>query len=129
MTLVLSWDIPGQKSLSWDFCTCPCPRTKGQRDRQNFFVPGQRDSGTEVPLLSWDKGTTEQAQNLDKGQDGPGQPVKIRDRLWNGTVQDFDSLSHPEGQNGTEQKRTKGQETIFFSMTKGHREVQSRFVY
>ena len=46
----------------------------GQRDSQNFFVPGQRDNGTEVPLLSRDKGTTGQAQNLAKGQDGPGQP-------------------------------------------------------
>ena len=60
----------------------------GQRDRQNFFVPGQRDTGTEVPSLSRDKGTTGQAQNLATGRDGPGQPksgtgragtVKIRD--------------------------------------------------
>ena len=58
------------------------------RDRQNFFVPGQRDNGTEVPLLSRDKGTKGQAQNLAKGRDGPGQPkfgmgragtAKIRD--------------------------------------------------
>ena len=48
----------------------------GQRDSQNFFVPGQRDNGTEVPLLSRDKGTTGQAQNLAKGRDGPGQPQK-----------------------------------------------------
>ena len=40
----------------------------GQRDRQNFFVPGQRDTGTEVPSLSRDK-----AQNLATGRDGPGQ--------------------------------------------------------
>ena len=39
-------------------CFCPgtsrdrgvCPGTKGQRDRQNFFVPGQRDNGTSRPL-------------------------------------------------------------------------------
>merc|ERR1712140_145247 len=60
----------------------------GQRDRQIFFVPGQRDNGTEVPSLSRDKGTTRQAKNLAKGRDGPGQPkfgtgragtAKIRD--------------------------------------------------
>ena len=39
----------------------------GQRDRQNFFVPGQRDNGTELPSLSRDKGTTGQAKNLAKG--------------------------------------------------------------
>ena len=32
------------------------------------------DKGTEVPSLSWDKGTTGQAKNLAKGRDGPGQP-------------------------------------------------------
>ena len=31
-----------------------------------------RDKGTEVPSLSYDKGTTGQAKNLAKGQDGPG---------------------------------------------------------
>ena len=46
--------------------------------------------GTEVLSL----GTTGQAQNLAKGQDGPGQPVKICDRTQDGTVQDFDSLFH-----------------------------------
>ena len=57
--------------------------------------PTFRDKGTEVPSLSWDKGTTGQAQNLAKGRDGPGQPVKIQDGMWDGMVQDFDSLSHP----------------------------------
>ena len=65
------------------FCLQVCTRVSngtgrcnfsGQRDRQNVFVPGQRDNGTEVPSLSRDKGTTEQAQNLAKGWDGPGQP-------------------------------------------------------
>ena len=31
-----------------------------------------RDNGTDVSLLSRDKGTTGQAQNLAKGRDGPG---------------------------------------------------------
>ena len=36
------------------------------------------DNGTKVPSLSLEKGTREQAQNLVKGRDEPGQPVKIR---------------------------------------------------
>ena len=43
------------------------------------------DNRTEVSLLSQDKGTTGQAQNLATGQDGPGQLVKIRDGTWDGT--------------------------------------------
>ena len=31
-----------------------------------------RDKETEIPSLSWDKGTTGQAQNLATGQDGTG---------------------------------------------------------
>ena len=46
--------------------------------------------GTEFPSLSRDKGTMGQAQNLAKGQDGPGQPVKSG--MGRRTVQDFDSL-------------------------------------
>ena len=60
------------------------------RDSATFW-----DKGTEVPSLSRDKGTTGQAQNLTKGRDGSGQPVKIRDRTRDRTVQDFDSLSRP----------------------------------
>ena len=44
-----------------------------------------RDNGTEVPSLSWDKGTTGQAKNLAKGWDGPGQP---RFGTGHGTKQD-----------------------------------------
>jgi hypothetical protein len=53
------------------------------------------DKGTEAPSLSLDKGTTVQAENLAKGQDGLGQPVKIRDGMRNGTVRDFDSCPIP----------------------------------
>ena len=53
-----------------------------------------RDKGTEVPLLSWDKGTTGQAQNLAKGRDRLG-----RDE------QDFDCLSHPVPWDKTGQSR------------------------
>ena len=83
------------------------------RDSATFW-----DKGTEVPSLSRDKGTMGQGQNLTKGRDGPRQPVKmrdgtlprqpvkIRDGTLDGTVRDFDSLSRPAGQNGTEQKST-----------------------
>ena len=57
-----------------------CPGTKGQRDRQNFFVLGQRDTGTEVPSLSRDK-------------------LKILPR--DGTVRDFLRLSRPGTSRGT----------------------------
>jgi hypothetical protein len=36
-------------------------------------------------------------------RDRPGQPIKIRDRTWDRTVQDFDSLSHPVLQDKTGQ--------------------------
>ena len=45
------------------------------RDSATFW-----DKGTEVPSLSRDKGTTGQAQNLKKGWDRLGQPVKIQAR-------------------------------------------------
>jgi hypothetical protein len=66
-----------------------------------------RDKGTEVPLLSWDKGKMRQAKNLAKGQDGAGQPVKIRDGMRDGKIPIF--LSKP----GTGLGRD-GTITIFF---------------
>ena len=45
-----------QRSLSRDFCTCPSPGTKGQQARENFFVPGKRDSGTGKLFCSETKG-------------------------------------------------------------------------
>ena len=56
------------------------------------------DKGTEVPSLSRDKGTTEQAENLAMGWDGPGQPKS-------GTGRDSQNPGRDVGQNGTEQKR------------------------
>ena len=49
-----------------------------------------RDNGTEVSSLSRDKGTTRQAQNLVKGQDGPGQLKSGTGwagtaKIWDGT--------------------------------------------
>ena len=43
-----------------------------------------RDKGTEVPSLSWDKGTMGQAQNLAMGRDGPGQSKKGRSKTGKG---------------------------------------------
>ena len=56
------------------------------RDSETFW-----DNGTEVPSLSRDKGTTGQAKNLAKGQDGTGR--------------DSQKTGWDAGQNGTEQKR------------------------
>ena len=53
---ILSQDVPGQRSLSRDICFCPCPGTRGHRDRQNFFVPGQRDNGTRKLFCPGTKG-------------------------------------------------------------------------
>ena len=55
--------------------------------------PTKRDSAT-----FWDKGTTEQAKNLAKGWDGPGQ-------LKSGTGWDSRNPGRDAGQNRTEQKR------------------------
>ena len=76
----------------------------GQRDRQNFFVPGQRDTGTEVPSLSRDKGTTGQAQNLATGRDGPGQPKSGTGRA--GTVKIRDGMGDKTGQGRKECSKT-----------------------
>ena len=35
--VILSRDVPGQRSLPRDFCSCPCPGTKGQRDKEIFL--------------------------------------------------------------------------------------------
>ena len=48
-----------------------------------------RDKGSEVSSLARDKGTTGQAQNLDTGLYGLGQPVQI----WDGTITIFLSKS------------------------------------
>ena len=47
-----------------------CPA--GHGDRHHWTVPGQRDTRTDIPELSRDKGTQGQPQNLAKGWDRPG---------------------------------------------------------
>ena len=54
----------------------------------DLAFPTGRDSAT-----FRDKGTTGQAQNLAKGLDGPGQPVKTGDGTRDRMVPDFDSFS------------------------------------
>ena len=40
--VILSLDVPGQRSLSRDFSSCPCPGTKGQGDKDSFFSQDKR---------------------------------------------------------------------------------------
>ena len=49
-------DVPGQTILSRYFCCFSCPGTKGQHDKETFFVPGQRDSGTRKLFCPGTKG-------------------------------------------------------------------------
>ena len=46
----LIYFVPGQRSLSRDICSCPCPGTKGQRDKKNFL---SRDKGTTGRPVPW----------------------------------------------------------------------------
>ena len=54
-----------------------------RRDSATF-----RDTGTEVPSLYWDKGTTGQAKNLTKGRDGLGQTKFWMGRAWTAKIRD-----------------------------------------
>ena len=45
---ILSRDVLGQRSLSRENCSCPCPGTKGHRDKI-FFLP--QDKGTTGRLV------------------------------------------------------------------------------
>ena len=51
------------------------------------------DKWTDISLLSRDKGTTGQAKNIATGRDGTGQPIKIWDGMWDGTITIFLSKS------------------------------------
>jgi hypothetical protein len=41
-------------------------------ERRHYILLTFWDKGTEIPSLSWDKGTARQAQNLATGRDGTG---------------------------------------------------------
>ena len=49
-SFILSRDVQGQRSLSRDICSCPCPGTKGHRDK-NFLL--SRDKGTMGRPVPW----------------------------------------------------------------------------
>ena len=48
----MSRDVPGQRVLSWDICSCLCPGTKGHWTRKNFCpgTEGQRDVPSGIVL-------------------------------------------------------------------------------
>ena len=50
--VILSLDVPGQRSLSRDFCSCPFPRKKGQRDKEMFLFRDKGTTGRPVPDCS-----------------------------------------------------------------------------
>ena len=64
--VILSRDGTGQRSLSRDICSCPCPGTKGHRDK-NFLL--SRDKGTTgrpVPVCpGTSRGTSRSLETLD----------------------------------------------------------------
>ena len=81
-----------------------------------------RDSGTGKTFLSWDKGTTRQAQNLAKGREGPGQlksgtgwarTAKIRDGTQDKTGQSRKGCSKTEKGCSKTEKDVLKQERMF----------------
>ena len=54
-------DVPGQRSLSRDFCCCSCPGTKGQRDKETFL---SRDKGTTGRTVTDCPGTSRPLETL-----------------------------------------------------------------
>ena len=61
----------------------------GERDKSSFIVSGTKGQRDKLKILPRDR---------------TGQPVKIWDEPRDEIVQEFDRLSRPAGQNGTEQK-------------------------
>ena len=143
---MLAWPLDiliGQEAANWPFKTSSSLSTRlphldisvsngtgqcnfsGQRDRQTFFVPGQRDNGTEVPSLSRDKGTTGQRDKLkilprdgtvrDSQNSGQGGPVQPKSGTGRGTKRDRaekDVLKQKKGCSKTEKDVLK-QERMF----------------
>ena len=50
--VILSRDVPGQRNLSRDICSCPCPGTKGHRDKKISLSRAKETTGR--PGLSRD---------------------------------------------------------------------------
>ena len=47
--VILSRDVSVQRSLSRDFCSCPCPGTEGRWDKEIFLFPDKGTTGRPVP--------------------------------------------------------------------------------
>ena len=63
--VVLSRDVPGQRSLSRDFCCCSCPGTKGQRDKETFLSRDKGTTGRPVPVCpGTSRGTSRPVETL-----------------------------------------------------------------
>ena len=48
--VILSRDVPGQRILLWDFCSCLCPETKGTRGQELFSVRDKETTGRPIPV-------------------------------------------------------------------------------
>jgi hypothetical protein len=48
--VILSRDVPGQRGLSRDICSCPCPGTKGHRDKKISLSRDKGTTGRPVPV-------------------------------------------------------------------------------
>ena len=105
LKFILSRDDPGQRVLFRDICSCPCPRTKGRRDRQNFFVPGQRDNGTGKLFCPGTKGQRDVLSRFVPGRPA-GRPVPWKPYYSTEYCSSFFSKLKIESKN--EQHRHKG---------------------
>ena len=74
-----------------------------------------RDKGTEIPSLSRDKGTTEQAQNLATGRDGPGQLKSGTGRAGTAKIRDGtrDKTGHSRKARSKQEKNDLKQKRMF----------------
>ena len=63
--VILSPDVPGQKSLSRDICSCPCPGTKGHRDKKFSLSRDKGTTGRPVPVCpGLSRGTSRPLETL-----------------------------------------------------------------
>ena len=85
-------------------CGCSSVKTFRLAFPTGWDIETFQDKETEVPSLSRDKGTTGQAQNLAKGQDGPGQPKFGTGRA--GTAKTRDGTRDKTGQSSKGRSRT-----------------------
>ena len=61
----LIYFVPGQRSLSRDICSCPCPGTKGHRDKKIFLSRDKGTTGRPVPVCpGTSRGTSRPVETL-----------------------------------------------------------------